>query len=161
MDFLIIFIANYVLWFVILAALLTGYKAKRSEQIKMVRLAIIAFPLAYIIAKIGEHFYYDPRPFMVDHVKPLFPHAPGNGFPSDHTLLTMAIASVLFTYNKKLGIVFGVLSLCIGFARVLANVHHSIDIIGSAVFAIAATYVAYLALPYLNKYLNKIPLLRR
>ena len=102
MSIFTIFVANYLLWLVVVAALIVGYKLKRTEQIKLVKLAIISFPMSYIIAKIGGHFYYDPRPFMVNHIKPLFPHAPGNGFPSDHTLLTMAIASVLFTYNKKL-----------------------------------------------------------
>ena len=160
MSFIIIFVANYLLWFVVIAALLVGYKLKRAEQKMLIKLAIIAFPLAYIFAKIGGHFYYDPRPFAVEHIKPLFPHPVDNGFPSDHTLLTMALAAVLFTYNKKLGIIFGVFSLCIGFARVLANVHHSIDIIGSVFFAILATYIAYLALPYVNKYFNKLPILR-
>ena len=89
---------------------------------------------------------------MVDHsIKPLFPHIADNGFPSDHTLLTMTIAAIIFVYNRKLGILLAIFSLIIGFSRVAAGVHHALDIIGAAVIAVTTTYISYLVLKFVIK----------
>ncbi len=151
MNFIIIFSAKYLLFLLILLAAVVVLLAKRDEQKYLAKIAIISFPLSYIIAKISAHFIYNPRPFVVEHVKPLIPHAVNNGFPSDHTLLAMAIASVLFVYNRKLGIIFAILGLIVGFSRVLANVHHTLDILGSSVIAIVSTYIAWWLI---NKFLK-------
>lgn len=143
MNFLIIVAAKYLLYALIAAAVVILFLAPREKAKRLLLLAVISFPLAFVIAKILSHFINDPRPFMVEHIQPLISHAAGNGFPSDHTLLGMAIASVLFTYNKKMGVVFGILALIVGFARVLAHVHHTIDILGSSLIAIVATYIAW------------------
>lgn len=50
-------------------------------------------------------------------------HVADNGFPFDHTWLTMVIASVVFVYNRKFGILFAVISFIVGFSRVLAGIH--------------------------------------
>ncbi|MDE2591219.1 MAG: phosphatase PAP2 family protein [Patescibacteria group bacterium] len=147
MNFLIVFTAQYV--FLISIGIFLAYAGylwlnQRKTFISLLLLSIVSFPLSFVTAKVLAHFIYDPRPFVVSHVKPLFAHAADNGFPSDHMLLTMAIASVVFVYNKKLGILLTVIAVCIGAARVLANVHHIEDIVGSAVIAIAATFIATL-----------------
>ncbi len=93
---------------------------------------------------------------MVEHVQPLITHAADNGFPSDHTLLTMTIASILFLYNKRLGIVLAILAVIVGYSRVLAKVHHPVDIFGSIVIAIIATYISSKFLvKRLNNLINK------
>ena len=107
------------------------------------RLSLISFPLTYILAKIAGYIIYDPRPFVVEHIKPLIAHAADNGFPSDHTLLTSVIASVIFAYNKKLGMVLFAISIAIGSARVLAGIHHPLDIVGAMVISIVAVYVSW------------------
>ena len=89
---------------------------------------------------------------MVDHsIKPLFSHIADNGFPSDHTLLTMTIAAIIFVHNRKLGILLAIFSLIIGFSRVAAGVHHALDIIGAAVIAVTTTYISYLVLKFVIK----------
>ncbi len=55
----------------------------------------------------------------------------------------MTIASVIFTYNQKIGGLLIVLSLLVGISRVLAHVHHGIDIVGSVVIALMTTYLSY------------------
>ena len=42
-----------------------------------------------------------PRPFVVQHVAPLFPRDADNGFPSDHTLLATFFAVCVFFYSRK------------------------------------------------------------
>lgn len=108
-----------------------------------VKLAVLAFPLSFIIGKILNRIIINPRPFVVEGVQPLIAHTADNGFPSDHTLLAATIASVVWVYNKKLGwVLFGV-ALIIGAVRVWAKVHHPIDIAGSILIAISATGLAF------------------
>ena len=107
------------------------------------RLSLISFPLTYILAKIAGYIIHDSRPFVVEHIKPLIAHAADNGFPSDHTLLTSVIASVIFAYNKKLGMVLFAISIAIGSARVLAGIHHPLDIVGAMVISIVAVYASW------------------
>jgi len=84
-----------------------------------------------------------PRPFVVQPVKPLVPSDTDNGFPSDHTLLSMAVAGVVVAYRRKWGIALLLLAALVGTARVLAHVHHPIDVIGSAVIALTVTFLVY------------------
>ncbi len=153
MSQLIIFLAQY---FIVIDLLLAGiyviylFKNKKTIFIKLAKLSILSLPISYLSAKILQHVINDPRPFVVNHaIKPLFAHAPDNGFPSDHTLLTMTVAAIIFSYNRKLGILLALFSLVIGFARVAAGVHHSLDIIGAAVIAIAATALSFFVLQYI------------
>jgi undecaprenyl-diphosphatase len=143
MDSLIIFFAEYLLFLIILLAIIIVFKAKRKTQKYLAKLALIAFPLAYILTKISAHFINDPRPFVVDHVKPLIAHAADNGFPSDHTMLSLTIAALIFIYNKRLGIFLGILGLLVGFARVVSKLHHIEDIVGSCIIAILAIFIAW------------------
>ena len=142
MNLLIILSAKYLFLVSILIALLFFLKADKKIKKGLFFLALIAFPLSLIIAKISAFFIQDPRPFVVEHIKPLITHAADNGFPLDHTLLTMAIASVLFVYNRKLGIMLFIIALLVGVSRILALVHHPLDIFGSTVIAIGVTYIA-------------------
>ncbi len=140
METIIIFSAKYLYLGVI--AIAAGYTLlqPREKQKQIVLFAIISLPLAYIIAKLGSAFYYDPRPFVVGQFTPLIPHSPDNGFPSDHTLLTAAISSVLYAHSKKVGATLWMLTLAVGISRVAAGIHHPVDIIGSIVIAAAAAY---------------------
>lgn len=116
---------------------------EKSKLFFLLKLSIVSFTLSYILAKLSGHFISDPRPFVVEHVKPLIAHAADNGFPSDHMLLTMTIASVVFIHNRKLGVLLIIISLCVGIARVLAKVHHIEDIVGSMIIATGVTYLTF------------------
>ncbi|MCL4353686.1 phosphatase PAP2 family protein [Patescibacteria group bacterium] len=155
MNLLIIFIAKYLFLLSIIIFLYFLWKMEPGLRNKFLLFSFIAFPLSYISAKFLSHFIYDPRPFVVEHVAPLIRHAPDNGFPSDHMLLTMTIASVVFVYNKRIGILLTVIAVSIGVSRVLAKVHHPWDIIGSAVIAVFASCAAYFILPFVVKYLKR------
>lgn len=142
MNLLIVLAAKYL--FLISILILAVYFLKTKFKKQFAILTLTSFALSFVIAKSSSIFIKDPRPFMVENVKPLIAHTAGNGFPSDHTLLTMAIASIIFTYNKKLGIVLFIIALLVGIARVLAKVHHPVDIAGSIIIATVSTYIAYL-----------------
>lgn len=145
MDTLMILFAKYLYLLIILGAVIYGLFQPREKQKSMLILTVIALPVIYMVAKIGSHLYYDPRPFVTMHIKPLIPHAPDNGFPSDHTLISAAFASILFVFNKKWGIIAFIFALLVGISRIYVHVHSPIDIAGSFVMSVVVTYLLVLA----------------
>ncbi|MDE1975615.1 MAG: phosphatase PAP2 family protein [Patescibacteria group bacterium] len=107
--------------------------------------AISAALLAYIIGVVGGLLYYDPRPFIIGHFTPLIPHAPDNGFPSDHALLASAIAMIGTIWNRRLGFALWILAVLIAIGRVYVGVHHVIDVCGSFIISILAVLLVFSA----------------
>ncbi len=133
---ILLFGAKYIYLFIIATAVIFFGLQPRERQKNIFVLSVIYLPLAYILAQIVAYFYFDPRPFVVGHFQPLIPHAADNGFPSDHMLLSGAIASILFVYNKKIGAVSWGIAFFVGLSRVGAGLHHWTDIIGSGLIAV-------------------------
>jgi undecaprenyl-diphosphatase len=143
---LIIFGAKYILFVSAAIAFLYFLKQSRERRKEIIVFALVLLPLSYAAAKIISHFYFDPRPFVVGHFTPLIPHAPDNGFPSDHTLLASAIAAVIFRFDKKTGLFLFFMALVIGLARILSGVHHAADIAGSILVVLAVYFFSLTAL---------------
>lgn len=144
MDTLIVIGARYVIIAVGLLAVIATLLSQRTVRCNIIKLTLLSFPIAFLLALIADHLYYDTRPFVVEHIEPLIPHEAGNGFPSDHTLYAMVAATTLFVYRRKLGIFLGILAILIGVSRVMADVHYPIDIVGSIMIAIVATGLAWI-----------------
>lgn len=144
-DTLIFISAKYYIYIlIILFILLLVFDTKNRKKMfyYFVITGIIALGLAYL----GSMAYDNPRPFIAENVASLFYHDDDNGFPSNHALLAFSISfTVLFSrskFSKINGYLFLAVAFIIGIARVLANVHHTIDIIGSFVFALIGVLVA-------------------
>lgn len=142
MNLPIIFAAQYLYLLMIIIALLTVFLSPKKIRNNFLKLTVLALPMAYLLAQLAGRFFYNSRPFVVEHIQPLVAHAANNGFPSDHTLFTMTIASIIFVYRRKMGLLLGVLGLIVGFARVFAKIHHPIDILGASFIAIFAVYLS-------------------
>ena len=80
--------------------------------------SISAALLACAVGVIGGVVYYEPRPFVVEHFRPLVPHAPDHGFPSDRALLVSAIAMIGTIWNRKLGVALWILAVLGAVGRV-------------------------------------------
>ncbi len=145
MNSLIIFVAKYFLFISVAIVgiywLLTSKRDKIALGVRLVIGGVIALGLA----RVGAHFFYDTRPFVRDHIKPLIPHATDNGFPSDHALLASVLGFTLLAYSRSVGFFLLAMAVLIGGARVAAHVHSPIDIVGSFVFSAIAVLVTHLA----------------
>ncbi|MDP3731182.1 MAG: phosphatase PAP2 family protein [bacterium] len=135
-NLLIIFGAKYLLWVLVGLVLVWFLRQPKEKKKRVLFLGAVAFPLIYAVAKLIAIFYYNPRPFVVDTFTPLIPHEPDNGFPSDHTLLSAAMAAVIYPFSKKVSAISWITAILLGTSRVLAGIHHPIDIAGSIVIAI-------------------------
>jgi undecaprenyl-diphosphatase len=105
---------------------------------------VIAVLIAVILAKIAGSLYFHPRPFVTEHIKPLVSHGADNGFPSEHTIAAMTLATVIYFYRKKFAAIAFLLAIFVGLGRVLAHVHSPIDIAGGLIIGLVAGYLGYL-----------------
>lgn len=80
---------------------------------------------------------YITRPFYELGLSPLTLTIPFNGsFPSDHSAFVFALAASLWLRDKKLGLIYFLGALLVGWGRVVSGVHYPIDIFGGAILGI-------------------------
>ncbi len=154
MNLFIIIGAKYLIFLIILLGAIFFFEQNKQTRKNLAIFGIISLPIIYGIAKLSALFYFDPRPFIVGHFIPLITHSADNGFPSDHVLLSSAIAMVIFYYNRKVGLGLLILAILVGICRVLAGIHHPIDILGSIVISIIVSSIIYYFLPTLRNKLS-------
>ena len=141
MNSLIVFVAKYFLYLSVLLVALYWLRSTTSTKIEMGFRLVVGGLIALALAKVGAQLYYSTRPFVSDHVTPLFAHAPDNGFPSDHALLASFLGFTVLVYSRRAGVILLINAVLIGAARVGAHVHHPLDILGSFVFSALAVLV--------------------
>jgi undecaprenyl-diphosphatase len=131
-DIVITFFASFAIWLMFLGLgvlwVIDG-KIKKEQVIH----AIFSCLFAFLIASIIKHFFPIPRPFVVNGGETdvlIRPH--DSTFPSEHTVIAFALAVQVFLHDRKVGWFFLGLALIIGMARVAANVHYPLDILGGA-----------------------------
>ena len=143
MNLLIIFGAKYLVFVIILIAAVYAYGLPSEKRKELLIFALFSLPLAYVVAKIASALYFNPRPFVVGNFSPLIAHAADNGFPSDHTLLSAAVATAVYFFYRKLGIWLLSLSVLVGLSRVAAGVHHLLDIFASVIIAFVTGMIVW------------------
>lgn len=131
MNFIAIFSAQYLIFIIIAIGIAFFLHRPSQEKKELLVFAFITLPIIFIISRICAALYFNPRPFVNNQFLALIPHEANNGFPSDHTLLSSAVAMIIWHFNKKIGSLLIVLALIVGLARVYVGVHHYIDIFAS------------------------------
>jgi undecaprenyl-diphosphatase len=143
MNALFIFLAKFLIALPIVILCFYFLRQTWLEKKRIVLFAIPALILTYLIARLGGYLYFDPRPFVAGNFTPLIPHAPDNGFPSDHTLLVSAAAAIGMYLDRRLGVVLWALAVIVGVARVYVGLHHPIDVLGSMAISLVVVSLTY------------------
>lgn len=143
---LIVFGAKYLIVAGIIAFGFFFFKNSPEIRKKIMLFSVFSLPLSYLLGLLARHLWLNPRPFVVNDLEPLIHHAADNGFPSDHTLLLATLAAIAYFFNKKYSFVLWAITLVVGFSRILAQVHHFADILGSIIIALIATGLVYFVL---------------
>ena len=101
---------------------------KRFREIYLIFAPAI---LGWIVVEILKDIFASPRPFIkfAESVNPLFVHGGMDSFPSGHATFFGALALSVFFVNKKMGYLFILFALIIGFARIISGIHFPIDIL--------------------------------
>jgi membrane-associated phospholipid phosphatase len=112
----------------------------KNQRLQAYKRILLAGLTAYLIAKLASVIYQPSvaRPFELLGTQAGASFLNNPGFPSDHTLLVMAIAcAVWFETRRKIATLILVgLVVIISIGRVLALVHTPADVIGGIVIAL-------------------------
>lgn len=143
-DWLIIFFADYLAYFLFFTALIYLFFMKDwRRRWQFVLISLLAIILSRgVITELFRFFYFRPRPFAALSFTPLIDKLSSAAFPSGHAAFFFALAGVLFFENKRLGIWFFVASVLMGIARVAAGVHWPTDIIAGFLVGILSAIIS-------------------
>ncbi|MHB8187792.1 MAG: phosphatase PAP2 family protein [Dermatophilaceae bacterium] len=146
MDSLIVDVAQYLIFLILVAAGVAWLFLPRHDKVGLAVQGVVALAIALVLIRLAAAIHTDPRPFVVDpSIKPLFAHAADNGFPSDHTAVGVTVALLVMTYRRMLGAVLLAASILVGASRVAAHVHHSQDIVAGVLIAVVAVGITTVA----------------
>ena len=139
-DAVITFFASFLIWFMFLGLVVLWVvdgKIKREQSLH----ALASSTIAWVLAEMLKSFIPVVRPFHLNGMEPLTLTIPsGHAFPSSHAAVAFALAMTIWLHDKKIGTVYLVAATMVGVARIAANVHFPIDIIGGAVIGITVAY---------------------
>ena len=151
LDKIMIFTARYLIYTVPIYLLYLWFLSKNDKEKKASLYIFLAIIISLSIGRMIGLFYYHPRPFMMGLGKELFPHSRETSFPSDHATVMFAVSSALFFLkDTKNGIVFFLLSLLVGFARIFCGVHFPFDIVGALIVSLVGTSIVFMFKKYLD-----------
>lgn len=103
MNSLVVAVAQYLLFLILVAAAVIWLFLPRPDKVGLAMQAVVSLAIAVVLVKLAGAVHADPRPFVVDpSIKPWFAHPADNGFPSDHTAVAATVALVVTTYRKLL-----------------------------------------------------------
>lgn len=143
MDNLIVFAAKYLIFLLGLVVGLYWLWRSRADKLKLGLSLISALVVALVLAKLAGKFYYHARPFVTQNIKPLIPHAADNGFPSEHSIATATLATVVYFFNRQFGLGLFVGAVLVGLGRIGAHVHSPIDIITGLALGLLAGWIGH------------------
>lgn len=156
-DALIVFFAEWLPWALVIGLIIFLFFHHHKEvhslselfsrvKLRMRELAMILFSASFalVLAETAKYFYASPRPFeILADVNLLFSHGGGDSFPSGHATFFAALALAVYSYHKKLGILYIIGALLIGLGRITAGIHFPIDILAGYVLGGAIGLSSY------------------
>jgi len=153
LDYAGIFFAKYCeyfLWLALAIFLLVNIK----KNWKMVVEAFLAAGISrFVITILIRLAWFRARPFVALGFMPLINKDPSEAsFPSGHASFYVALSSIVYFYNKKLGTAFYIVTFLIVLSRVFVGVHWPADILAGALIGLATAWLTHKAV---QKYFKK------
>lgn len=92
------------------------------------------------------NFAHAPRPYTVfPHALALVAHSQDYSSPSDHAVMTGAVAAGVLLTHRRLGVATALAAVVMAFARVYVGAHFPFDVIVGLLLGAAVTCIGYLA----------------
>lgn len=138
MDFImtcLTYSAEYGIFVFVLFAVMMCIKKMRKTGFAVAVSAIGVMLFGELLIK---HIVCRPRPFAVNGAIDLIIKAPsGFSFPSSHAATCFAVATAIFLFHKRLGIIAYIYAALVAFSRMYLYVHYPSDIVGGTALGIA------------------------
>lgn len=115
----------------------------------------LTIPISQLLGeKVLKPFIGRLRPFSKFPDVALLIHAPHSlSFPSGHTMVGFACATVLYYYDRRLGAAGFVIASLIAFSRLYLFVHYPSDVLGGILFG---TFTSLILLNCLNRHYEQL-----
>ena len=114
---------------------------------------LIALTLAFLVAFSLKYIINEPRPYLVlKNIHLLSYEGYEPSFPSGHTTLAFTISTLLYSYSKKIGLIFLIWAILVGYSRVYVGVHYPFDVLAGIIIGVVCGYLA------VNKKIEKFAL---
>jgi undecaprenyl-diphosphatase len=150
LDNLEMFFAQYFEWFLWLTLILFLVINTKKNWKMFLEAFLAAIISKFILAEIIRWIWFRPRPFVSLNFIPLISQsAEESAFPSGHASFYFALSTIVYIYNKKVGIIFYIASTLIVLARVYSGVHWPADILAGAGLGILTAWIV-------NKLFNRL-----
>jgi undecaprenyl-diphosphatase len=186
LDHIMVFAADKLIFLLPLLALLFWFALARwspltrdrsqADAAAMVGHITLVLTAVAVVIALGlnillGHLIFEPRPF-VSHpslVHRLISHAADASFPSDHSAVAFAIASMLLVsarvvaqrgvarwFAAAIALIGLLAAVAVAFARVYVGVHYPVDVIGGALCGVIGALIALALAPLLTPLLTPI-----
>ena len=154
-GFIIAKYSEYILAVVLFLFLTINFKKYWRMLLKAIIAAVFT---RFVLVEIIRWLWFRPRPFITNNVNLLIDYsAKEASFPSGHASFYFALSTIIYFYNKKIGIIFYIASLFIVLARVFVGIHWPSDILAGAVMGILVSWVLNKILDPLRKDFSTTP----
>lgn len=98
---------------------------KSATKMKIFSLIFLTGFSSWLISETIKNLLKIERPLT----NGLFYLEKGYSMPSTHTMIAIALAIVLYSVNRKLGLIAILLAILVGISRVVLGVHSTIDVL--------------------------------
>lgn len=146
LDFLGVFLAQYLPYLLILAAIIFFIRYRQPFQ--FLAFVVLAILLARgLLTDLIRLIYPHPRPFLELGFESLIKASDSFSFPSGHAAVFFTLAFSLWLANKKWGAFFFAAAILVSLGRIFVGVHWPLDIIGGFLVSAFSVIVIKWILP--------------
>lgn len=154
-DSLIIFVAEGLPWILIIFTIFYFLLFRKSLK-KFTVITCMVGISALVTQFLKWQIFLHPRPFVaLPDVTKLINITSFDSFPSGHATIFAALATAVYIYNRRLGVIFMISAILIGLARVMAGVHYPFDILTGYAIGFVMAILSYRCLAYLSSAVRK------
>lgn len=131
-NWVVTFLASILIWLMFFGLIILWVIDGKIKK-ETVLHAIFSCFIAWSITELIKYLFPTLRPFQANNLIPLTTTIPGDGaFPSTHTAVAFSLSVTILKHDKKIGILYIIMSGLVGIARILAHVHYPVDIVAGA-----------------------------
>ena len=150
-----IFLASPLACLLILIAIIFLFfhlSSSPKQKVKEILFVFVTALAAWLVATVLKNLIHSPRPFVfLPNVNLLVKPDDVFSFPSGHATFFGALATALYFYHKRIGLLFFLGAVLIGLGRIMSGIHFPIDILAGLIIGWGVALAVYFWLRPIGK----------